>query len=132
VINGNTVISLALAAGFNAFSPACDGGSDFILHHEADDILRKVQLKSRLTIGRTYIGRDIRIAFPLAGDWYPMPHNAMIELAGALGFAQTASWREGGTYTVPRLSGVGRGLRTMALCQPRRGAVCGRCGRRGW
>jgi hypothetical protein len=67
VINQNTVVSLALQQGFNAFLPVYDGGVDFILYRESDRELRKVQLKGRWTIDRKYLARDIWIAFPLAG-----------------------------------------------------------------
>jgi hypothetical protein len=50
VINRNTVVSLALEQGFDAFLPVYDGGVDFILHHEANHDTRKVQLKGRWTI----------------------------------------------------------------------------------
>jgi len=36
VINRNTVVSLALEQGFNAFLPVYDGGVDFILYRESD------------------------------------------------------------------------------------------------
>jgi hypothetical protein len=44
VINRNTVVSLALEQGFNAFLPVYDGGVDFVLYGESDGLLRKVQL----------------------------------------------------------------------------------------
>ena len=70
VINRNTVVSLALDKGFNAFLPVYDGGVDFILYRESDGCVRKVQLKGRWMIDRKYIGRDIWMAFPIAGEWY--------------------------------------------------------------
>lgn len=57
VINRNTVVSLALDQGFNAFLPVYDGGVNFIFYRETDGLLRKVQLKGRWTIDRKYIGR---------------------------------------------------------------------------
>jgi hypothetical protein len=36
VINRNTVVSLALEQGFNAFLPVYDGGIDFILYRESE------------------------------------------------------------------------------------------------
>lgn len=83
VINRNTVVSLALQQGFNAFLPVYDGGVDFILYRESDRELRKVQLKGRWTIDRKYLGRDIWIAFPMVGDWYLMRHDDMVTSAGA-------------------------------------------------
>lgn len=104
VINRNTVISLMLEQGFNAFLPVYDGGIDFILHRESDNITRKVQLKSRWTIDRKYLGRAIWIAFPHGDDWYLMPHDTMVVQAEAEGITQTASWLDGGSYSKPRPS----------------------------
>jgi hypothetical protein len=36
------------------------------LYREQETVLRKVQLKSRWTIDRKYMGRDIWVAFPIA------------------------------------------------------------------
>jgi len=115
VINRNTVVSLALEQGFNAFLPVYDGGVDFILYHEADGILRKVQLKGRWTIDRKYVGRDIWIAFPIGADWHLMPHDEMVKHADADGVTKTASWTEAGLYSRPRPSAA-----VIAQCAPYR------------
>jgi hypothetical protein len=115
VINRNTVVSLALEEGFNAFLPVYDGGVDFVLYRERDGLVRKVQLKSRWTIESKYIGRDIWIAFPIGGDWYLMPHDQMLAHAKDDGVTQTASWIEGGSYSRPRPSAV-----LVAQCAPYR------------
>lgn len=100
VINRNTVVSLALAQGFNVFLPVYDGGVDFIFYRESDGLLHKVQLKSRWTIDRKYIDRDIWMAFPVAGDWYLMPHDKMLATAEADGrTTKTTSWIEDGNYS---------------------------------
>jgi hypothetical protein len=104
VINRNTVVSLALDEGFNAFLPVYDSGVDFVLYRECDGLVRKVQLKSRWTIERKYVGRDIWIAFPMGSDWYLMPHDEMLAYAETDGVTQTASWIEGGSYSRPRPS----------------------------
>ncbi|CAN5405155.1 hypothetical protein BH10PSE6_BH10PSE6_08570 [soil metagenome] len=104
VINRNTVISLALEQGFNAFLPVYDGGVDFILYRESDLEVRKVQLKSRWTIDRKYVGRDIWIAFPIAGEWYLMRHDEMLRDAVSEGVTTTASWINDGLYSRPRMS----------------------------
>jgi hypothetical protein len=109
VVNRNTVVSLALEQGFNAFLPVYDGGVDFILYRESDSELRKVQLKSRWTIDRKYMGRDIWVAFPIAGEWYLMPHDKMFALGEADGVTVTSSWIDNGAYSRPRLSAVGIG-----------------------
>ncbi len=103
VINRNTVVSLALEQGYNAFLPVYDGGVDFILYHESDGVLRKVQLKGRWTIDRKYSGRDIWIAFPIADDWYLMPHDEMVKQAEP-GVVQSLSWTKEGLYSRPKLS----------------------------
>jgi len=115
VINRNTVVSLALDQGFNAFLPVYDGGVDFILYRESDGLVRKVQLKGRWTIDRKYLDRDIWVAFPIAGDWYLMPHDVMVALAEADGVTKTASWMDGGAYSKPRPSKA-----TIAACAPYR------------
>lgn len=113
VINRNTVVSLALDQGFNAFLPVYDGGVDFILYRESDGLVRKVQLKGRWVIDRKYVGRDIWIAFPIGTDWYLMPHDEMVALAEAEGVTKTASWVDGGVYSKPRPSKA-----TIAACAP--------------
>lgn len=67
VINRNALVSLALEHGYNAFLPVYDGGVDFILYREADNDLKKVQLKGRWYIDRKYEGRDIWIALSNKG-----------------------------------------------------------------
>jgi hypothetical protein len=104
VINRNTVVSLALKQGYNAFLPVYDGGVDFILYRENDRHLLKVQLKARWTIERKYIGRDIWIAFPVGEDWYLMPHDQMLAAAETDGVTKTASWVENDAYSRRRLS----------------------------
>ncbi len=72
------------------FSPVYDDGIDFILCREdgkggpAD--LRKVQLKSRWTIHKKYLGRDIWVAFPDDDDWYLAPHDDLVTLGDEAGF----------------------------------------------
>ena len=105
VINRNVVISLALQQGFNAFLPVYDGGVDFILYREYDNVIRKVQLKGRWTIGKKYVDRDIWMAFPIDGAWYLMPHDAMVEFAKTDGKSlESTAWLEGGAYSWPKPS----------------------------
>jgi hypothetical protein len=116
VINRNTVVTLALEQGFNAFLPTYDRGVDFILYRECDGLLRKVQLKGRWTIARQYIGRDIWIAFPNGQDWYLMPHDEMVSLAEAAGITRTHSWTgPAGAYSRPSSSAA-----VLAQCEPYR------------
>lgn len=104
-INRNVVVSLALQQDFNAFLPVYDGGVDFILYHEADNLVRKVQLKGRWTIDKKYINRDIWMAFPIGGSWYLMPHDEMLTFAGLHTKAlESTSWIGGGAYSWPKPS----------------------------
>ena len=118
VINRNTVVSLALEQGFNAFLPVYDGGIDFILYRESDGATRNVQLKARWTIERKYVGRNIWIAFPHENDWYLMQHDEMLKVAEAEGVTQTASWLQGSAYSRPRLSKT-----QLVQCEPYRFAA---------
>lgn len=130
VINRNTVVSLALDQGFNAFLPVYDGGVDFILYRESDGLVRKVQLKGRWTIDRKYLDRDIWVAFPIAGDWYLMPHDVMVALAEADGVTKTASWMDGGgLLQAAPVESNDRRVRALSLYPDRGG--CGRGSRRG-
>lgn len=104
VINRNTLVSLALTSGYNAFLPVYDGGTDFILYNEGTGDLKKVQLKGRWTIDRKYLGLDIWIAFQEGDVWYLAPHDEMVQLAETYGYAATASWLSVGTYCRPKLS----------------------------
>ncbi len=111
VINRNAFISLALEQGYNVFLPVYDDGVDFILHSEEKNETLKVQLKGRWTIDQKYRGRGIWIAFPIADDWYLMPHDEMVVSADAEGVTKSKSWIEGGLYSKPKPSAA-----TIAAC----------------
>ncbi len=102
VINRQRLIAIAMERGYNVFLPLYDDGIDLILCREdgkggsAD--LRKVQLKSRWTIHKKYLGRDIWIAFPDSDDWYLAPHDQLVDIADEAGFTSSASWTDNGTY----------------------------------
>jgi hypothetical protein len=113
VINRNTVVSLALEQGFNAYLPVYDGGVDFILHREEDGLTRHVQLKGRWTINKKYIGRNIWVAFPSGSDWYLAPHDELVDLAEAQGFTNTDAWVASGEYSRSIMSKA-----LVAACQP--------------
>jgi frataxin-like iron-binding protein CyaY len=69
--------------GFNCIKLSDDWlGADFIAYNVTDTTTLKVQLKSRLTIGRKYCGKEIWIAFPHGGYWYLMEHDLLIEKVG--------------------------------------------------
>lgn len=78
-------------------------GADFIANHIDGRGFLKVQLKSRLTIDRKYIGKDIHIAFRHADDIYLYPHDTVMLLLFKV-LPQTAkrkSWDRKGRFSWP-------------------------------
>lgn len=66
--------------GFNCIKLADDWlGADFLAYHSDGTTTLKVQLKSRLTIDKKYIGKDIWIAFPYKDHWYLVKHDRLVE-----------------------------------------------------
>ena len=80
-------------------------GADFIAQHLDGETFIKVQLKSRLTFERKYLGKSLYIAFRNEGDWYPYPHDEVlakiVEETGTI--KNTKSWKDRGGYSYPRL-----------------------------
>jgi hypothetical protein len=109
-MNRNVVVTLALEQGFNAYLPVYDGGVDFILHREAGPSgrpeTRKVQLKGRPMIAKSYERREIWMAFPIGADWYLVPHDELLAFAREHTKAlESASWdKEDGAYSWPKPS----------------------------
>lgn len=72
-----------LPAGFVPFIPEYDPGIDVILYRETDDLLLKVQLKSRFTISKKYFQRNIWMAFPnkeiVRETWFLAPHDVLYQ-----------------------------------------------------
>lgn len=95
------IIPIFLDDGFIPFVPEFDTGIDLIIYRERDDLLIKVQLKSRWSIDRKYIGRGFAMAFPAEtdSDWYLVPHDEMVGFArNSTSYLASASWREQGIY----------------------------------
>jgi hypothetical protein len=77
-------------------------GADFIAQHIDGVSFLKVQLKSRLTINKKYLGKDLWIAFNDGASWYLFPHDAVTEqILAATDIGTTASWMEQGGYSFP-------------------------------
>lgn len=55
-------------------------GADFIANHIDGEAFLKVQLKSRLTINRKYIDKDIWVAFRYEDNTYLYPHDAVMKI----------------------------------------------------
>jgi len=86
--------------GFNCIKLADDWhGADFLAYHKDGEETLKVQLKGRLLVHRNYVGKHLYMTFPLDGEWYLVPHDAIVaHFEAETGYLDTPSWREQGTY----------------------------------
>lgn len=104
IILRNELCSTLLRLNYNVFIPVFDEGVDLIAYREIDGDLRVVQQKSRWTIDKRYIGRNIWMAFPSDGFWYLVPHDEMLGWNETRQFQLTDSWVRKGIYHKPSLS----------------------------
>jgi len=80
-------------------------GADFIAQHIDGETFLKIQLKSRLTFSKKYLGKDIYIAFQANGEWYLFPHDELMEkVLTETNIGNTGSWKTHGGYSFPGLS----------------------------
>ena len=76
-------------------------GADFLALHRAGETL-KVQLKSRITVSKRYVGKEIWVAAPHDGGWFIYPHDETMAVIHAVSpFIGSQSWQVDGTYTWP-------------------------------
>ena len=86
--------------GYNCLRLSNDfNGADFIAVREGERDELYVQLKSRVTIAKKYQGKGLYIAFPIDGDWYVLEHDTLVEISGELGYLDSKSWTDGGSYS---------------------------------
>jgi hypothetical protein len=87
--------------GFNCIKLADDwGGADFIAYHVITTKTLKIQLKSRISIGAKYVGKDIWVAFPHKRFWYLIQHDRLVEKIGeSTDWLHTPSWLNGNAYS---------------------------------
>jgi len=101
-------------------------GADFIAQHFDGTTFLKVQLKSRLTFDKKYVGRDLHICFPDGNEWFLYPHDDFLEtILASTNIGETSSWKDQGGYSFPSIS---RKLREFLepyrlVAEPARGAV---------
>ncbi len=72
-------------------------------HQEETDQLVEVQLKTRISIERRYVGKGLHLCFPIAKAdeerWYLIPHDKLMKIAGdRTNWLNTRSWRDDGAY----------------------------------
>ncbi len=81
-------------------------GADFIAQHIDGETFLKIQLKSRLTLDKRYINKQLYICFPYkAGVWFLYPHDEMVShLIGTTNLGNTNSWQQHDRYSMNRPS----------------------------
>ncbi|MGE0623250.1 MAG: hypothetical protein AB7O54_11575 [Pseudomonadales bacterium] len=86
--------------GFNCIKLADDWqGADFLAYHKDGAETLKVQLKGRLLIHRSYVGKHLYMAFPLDDEWYLVPHDEIVaHFSTETSYLETPSWQDQGTY----------------------------------
>ncbi|MBW9115834.1 hypothetical protein JNB88_19555 [Rhizobium cauense] len=88
-----------LDGGFIPFVPEFDTGVDLIIYREEIDLLIKIQFKSRWTIDRKYMKRNIGIAFPVGEGLYLVPHDEFVEhIENNTTYLTSRSWMDDGIY----------------------------------
>jgi len=81
--------------------------ADFIAAHFNGVDIIKVQLKSRITISKKYMGKgkDIYICFPLGDSFCLVSHNKLVQYIGkATDWLKSYSWRKNNGYSAAQPS----------------------------
>ena len=100
IFNFQKIAGLLADYGFNCIKLADDWqGADFLAYHKDGIETLRVQLKSRLTIDKKYIGKGLCIAFTLGSHWYLIEHDNLIDhISNHTNWLNTPSWLDKGTY----------------------------------
>ena len=106
VYNFQKVASLLADYGFNCIKLDDDWqGADFLAYHKDGSTTLKVQLKSRATICKKYLSKNLHLAFPVAGCWYLVEHDKLVKIAEeTTRWLRSPSWINGGEYKSGRPS----------------------------
>ena len=101
IFNFQKVAGLLSEYGFNCMKLADDWqGADFLAYHKNGSHTLKVQLKSRLMIGKKYQKKSLYMVFPLRSAWYLIEHDRLVALVKVhTNWLTTESWRKHGTYS---------------------------------
>ena len=100
VYNFHKVAAILADYGFNCIKLSDDWqGADFIAYHRDRKDTLKVQLKSRLTVDKKYVGKGLYVAFPVKGTWYLIEHDILVRLVSKhSNWLNTPSWQVEGGY----------------------------------
>jgi len=98
---------LATYGYLEAFTVSGDKhGADMLFYRSSDAHVLKVQLKGRASIGKSYVGKELYIAFndKKTGIWYMYPHDEIMEKVLDLGKCTgTVAWDKVGSWNWPGL-----------------------------
>ena len=102
--NFQKVAGLLADYGFNCMKLADDWqGADFLAYHKDGTHTLKVQLKSRLMIGKKYQRKDLHLVFPLNGVWHLIGHDRLVTLVKKhTSWLTSKSWRQHGAYSTTK------------------------------
>ena len=91
--------------GYNCIKLSDDhNGADLIARH-TDGSNVDIQLKGRFTVDKKYLGKGLYIAFPYQDTFYVYDHDLIVkQLEHAKIYLDTASWIDGGNYSVNKLT----------------------------
>lgn len=100
IFNFQKVAGVLADYGFNCIKLTDDWlGADFLAYHKDGNETLKIQLKSRLTISKKYLGKELYIAFPLNGGWCLIEHDELVSLVGQhTNWLSSESWSDKGIY----------------------------------
>ncbi len=100
IFNFQKVAGVLADYGFNCIKLADDWlGADFLAYHKDGNDTLRVQLKSRLTIDKKYVGKELYMAFPVLGGWCLIEHDELVLLVGHYtNWLNTESWLGKGQY----------------------------------
>jgi len=101
IFNFQKIAATLADYGFNCIKLADDWlGADFLAYNVRDTKTLKVQLKSRITIQKKYVGKDISMAFPHKGIWYLIAHDTLVEKIGEhTDWLKSESWQTANGYS---------------------------------
>ena len=96
--NFHRLASLLASFGFNCIWLNDDvHGADLLALSTKGDVF-KIQLKSRLTFDKKYMGKDLYIAFPYDDGFYVYLHDEALKLFIDR-YKNTSSWNDKGAYS---------------------------------
>ena len=95
------------SSGFSVEPLAGDDDADFLVGSEGGASYKRVRAISRLEIRERLIGEDLYVSFETNGNWYLVPHDHLVEIAGnTTPWLETDSWRLQGWYSSPNPSRI--------------------------